>query len=157
MFDLFISLSLVSFEQITYRNSILHNSRPLLVQQNNIQLGSIEGNIIYPSDYIPAHKICAEEISNKQSYCIELPQNQNTYSLSVPQGTYRVYALACSQQYSSNTVCQDTYMERQAFYTDHSVCGFTYECSQATTGQPIPVQIEPDTKVKEINPDWYSY
>ena len=154
--DLFISLSL-SFERIFYSSSILDNPPPLLLSQNNTQSGFIEGNIIYPSDYIPAHKICAEEISNQQSYCIELPQNQNTYSLSVPQGTYRVYALACSQQYSSNTVCQDAYMERQAFYTDHSVCGFTYECSQVTTGQPIPIKIEPNAKVIKINPDWYSY
>ena len=118
--------------------------------------GMVSGKLIYPSDYIPALKICAEDISTKKNYCIETKQNQLNYQIQLPPSIYYVYALECSKSYGNNTFCKDGYLERRAYYTDGSVCGFTNQCSQIVTGNPLPVKVKPGDNISGIIPDWYS-
>jgi hypothetical protein len=131
----------------------------LLLSQSlaNSDYGTIRGELSFPSDYMPAQKVCAEDIFTKKSYCTETRQEQRSYQLQLPPGVYYVFAVACKESYEKDIVCQDGYREKRAYYTDHVICGITYECEQVTTGNPIPVKVEPGENLSEINPqDWYS-
>ncbi|NJQ98328.1 MAG: hypothetical protein HC784_13475 [Hydrococcus sp. CSU_1_8] len=88
---------------------------------------------------------------------METRQEQRSYQLQLPPKTYFVFALACSESYEKDIVCQDEYLEKRAYYTDHVICGFTAECGQITTGTPIPVKVEPGANILKIDPqNWYS-
>lgn len=133
-------------------------STTLLVQSTSTnESGIVEGQLIYPSDYTPAQKICAEELLTNQSYCTETEQNQTSYQIQLPPGVYYVYALRCTETYASNTVCQNGYLEKKAYYTNLSVCGFSYQCSQIVSGDRIPIKVKPGDNFSDIIPDWYSY
>lgn len=134
------------------------SAQPIIISQSstNSEYGIIQGELIYPSDYIPAQKVCAEEIFNKKSYCTETRQQQQSYQLQLPPGVYHVFSIACGETYAENIVCQDEYIEQRAYYNDTVMCGLTYDCEQVTTGNPVPVKVESGKTLSEINPqDWY--
>jgi len=58
--------------------------------------GRIEGELSYPSDYIPKDMVvCAEEVSSGKLHCNSKKKAGKTvvsYTLDVPAGRYRVYA-----------------------------------------------------------------
>jgi len=135
------------------------SAQPTILSQSstNSEYATIQGELTYPSDYTPAQKVCAEDIFTKKSYCTRTRQEQRSYKLQLPPGVYHVFALACSESYGEYIVCQDGYREKRAYYTDHVICGITAECGEVTTGNPIPVKVEPGENLSEINPqDWYS-
>ena len=148
-----------TYTTYTYTTSGLAKDKPeilKLLKNAQKKYGTVSGKLIYPSDYIPALKICAEDISTKKKYCIETKQNQLNYQIQLPPSIYYVYALECSKSYGNNTFCKDGYLERRAYYTDGSVCGFTNQCSQIVTGNPLPVKVKPGDNISGIIPDWYS-
>lgn len=119
--------------------------------------GTIQGELIYPSDVLPAQKVCAEDILVEKSYCTETRQNQESYRLQLPSGVYRVFAVACKvKSYEEDILCQDGYSDKRAYYTDFAICGITAECEEATSGYPIPFRVKPGNNLLDINPqDWY--
>lgn len=104
--------------------------------------GRIEGSLSYPSDYIPALKVCAKNIRNSTLSCIQTKKDQKQYRIEVPPGTYHVYATV--------TIAgqKDT-----AYYSRAVTCGLRYGCNDH---RPIAVTVRASQVVKNINPqDWY--
>lgn len=134
-------------------NTTLHaDARP-----NNS--GTIQGTLIYPSDFIPAQKVCAVNIQTKKMLCVETKQDQKTYSLEVPTGTYNVFAVACQESYRTEKTCSDGYGTKRAYYNENIRCGLTYECSKKPGSQrPIPVKVNAGKVLQNVNPqDWYPH
>ena len=107
------------------------------------RFGRIEGTLSYPSDYIPALRVCAKNISNNSQRCIQIKKNQKQYKIEVPAGTYHVSASVTIAGQS------DT-----AYYSRAVTCGLRYECKDH---RPIPVTVKSGQVIKGINPqDWYN-
>ncbi|HAJ62682.1 MAG TPA: hypothetical protein DCP31_28460 [Cyanobacteria bacterium UBA8543] len=104
--------------------------------------GRIEGSLSFPSNYIPALKVCAKNIRNNSLSCIQTKQNQKQYKIEVQPGTYHVYATV--------TIAgqKDT-----AYYSRAVTCGLRYGCNDH---RPIAVTVRAGQVAKGINPqDWY--
>jgi len=112
-------------------------------------LGKIEGDFIFPSEFIPnTMKACAEDISTEEVICSKtlvetgLP---NTFSFYVPAGTYYVYA-------QSGLGGQE---EVKAYYSEFVTCGLLASC---TSHEKIPVEVSSGETVSDIKPhDWYNF
>lgn len=52
----------------------------------------IQGNVGYPSEFVPAMKICAVHTTSSKETCINKSENQQSYKVAVDPGSYRVYA-----------------------------------------------------------------
>jgi len=106
--------------------------------------GTITGEVNYPSSGIPADmEICADKIENVETYCTytktDAPDGLQSYTLPVPAGSYKVYARLGS------TI---------AYYSEFVTCGLNASC---TSHEPIVVNVEVGTTVKNVNPqDWYN-
>lgn len=108
--------------------------------------GTIEGEISYPSDYIPPDmQICAEDIATKQLACTSRKTRagkQMRYSMSLPAGEYFVFAQT-----------KDSPGQR-AYYSEFVVCGLNAACK---SHKPIAVAVAPGVARKQIDPqDWYA-
>ncbi len=122
----------------------------------NNYYGYIEGSLGYPSDYIPAMSICAQNINTKEEFCtyqlIEGPQYTYSigYLLQVPAGTYNVYAQLIDEDTGSWLV--DPY---KAYYSDYVVCDANiFDC---TSHKPIDIIIEANYTTSKVDPqDWYA-
>jgi hypothetical protein len=110
------------------------------------QTGTIEGEISYPSDYIPPDiQVCAEGIATKQLVCTSHKTRagkQMRYSLSLPAGEYFVFAQT-----------KDSPGQR-AYYSEFVVCGLNAACK---SHKPIAVAVAPGVVRRQIDPqDWYA-
>ncbi|HEV7260741.1 MAG TPA: Ivy family c-type lysozyme inhibitor [Bosea sp. (in: a-proteobacteria)] len=108
--------------------------------------GSVEGELSYPSDYIPADmQICGEEIGTKRLTCTSRKINQRNrtrYVLSLPPGEYHIFAQT-----------KDAPGQR-AYYSEFVTCGLDAACK---SHKPIAVALPPGMARKGINPqDWYA-
>ncbi|MDP3406784.1 Ivy family c-type lysozyme inhibitor [Bosea sp. (in: a-proteobacteria)] len=108
--------------------------------------GTIEGELSYPSDYIPPDmQICAEDIATKQLTCSSRKTRagkQMRYSMSLPPGEYFVFAQT-----------KDSPGQR-AYYSEFVVCGLNAACK---SHKPIAVAVAPGVARKQIDPqDWYA-
>lgn len=108
--------------------------------------GMIEGELSYPSDYIPPDmQVCAEEIDSKRLTCSARKTRrgkQMRYSVSLPPGEYFVFAQT-----------KDSPGQR-AYYSEFVVCGLNAACK---SHKPIAVAIAPGVVRKQIDPqDWYA-
>ncbi len=57
--------------------------------------GYIEGQLSYPSDYIPRQVVCAKNIKNEKKYCTDENVEEvdgKSFRLKLPVGEYYVYA-----------------------------------------------------------------
>ena len=118
--------------------------------------GIIQGELSFPSDFLPGQKVCAKNLDTQKVSCIETRQSQQRYSLEVNSGRYVVYAQACNQSYRTDVVCRDGYLPRKAFYNAYVRCGMTAQCVRAGY-RTVPFQVTPGEVVSNINPqDWYS-
>lgn len=81
--------------------------------------GAITGAVGYPSEFIPALYIYAENLDNGQWFRISHPMNTTAYRMDLPAGTYIVYAYG-----------QD--FDAVAGYTQATVCGLTVDCNDHT-------------------------
>lgn len=104
--------------------------------------GVIEGRLSFPSDFIPADmRICAEDAATKQLFCNARKRGAR-YTLSVPEGTYRVYA----------TTREVPGMK--AFYSEFVTCGIQAHCR---SHRPIEVRVRAGETRRGIDPgDWYA-
>ena len=108
--------------------------------------GAIEGELSYPSDYIPADlQVCAEETESKRLTCSARKirrGNQARYTMSLPPGLYFVFAQT-----------KDSPGQR-AYYSEFVVCGLNAACK---SHKPIAVSVTSGAARKGINPqDWYA-
>jgi hypothetical protein len=128
---------------------------PALSQSAN---STIKGTVIYPGDYLPAQKVCAENRQTNQLFCTETKQSQQDFSILVKSGSYVVFAIECTKTYRRNIVCRDGYLPRRAYYNVHVRCGLTFQCAQKhKKNPPIVIRIAAGQTVANIKPhDWYS-
>ncbi|MEY2978271.1 MAG: hypothetical protein ACO31I_04250 [Prochlorotrichaceae cyanobacterium] len=133
---------------------------------------TLEGTVIFPSDTLPAQRICAEAIATDSQaaptsqasqtpiICTETAEGEEEFTLAVPPGTYEVFAQRCQQSYEDRQFCSDGYVDERAYYNEYVACGITYECSlkiSQQTNLPIPIQVESGQTIPNISPhDWYT-
>lgn len=118
--------------------------------------GYIEGSLGYPSDYIPAMSICAQNINTQEEFCtyelIGGPQYTYDigYLLQVPAGTYNVYAQLVDRD--TGSWLTDPY---KAYYSDYVICDANiFDC---TSHKPIDIIIEAGYTTSQVDPqDWYA-
>ncbi len=108
--------------------------------------GTVEGELSYPSDYIPPDmQVCGEEVGSKRLTCSSRKTRQRggmRYVLSLPPGEYLVFAQT-----------KDAPGQR-AYYSEFVVCGLDAACK---SHKPIAVAVPPGTARKGIDPqDWYA-
>ena len=120
--------------------------------------GTIQGELIYPSNVILAQRVCARHVETAQETCVETSQNQARYSLAVQSGIYQVFATACKRSYEREQKCVDGYGDQHAYYNAFVQCGLTYQCLQQTTdNSPILIKVDSGMTIEGVNPhDWYS-
>ena len=113
------------------------------------QLGTITGKLSYPSDYIPTDiMVCAEAIDAiGVGTCVSPIADGtvgagNTYTMTVPPGTYHVYAHTRDLA------------NRNAYYSEAVECGLAVSCTDHT---PIDVEVEAGETITNVDPgDWYA-
>lgn len=114
-----------------------------------LEVGTIEGNLTYPSEVIPDLTICAEEISNPANqYCTKELISDTKYSsgrgykLDVAPGKYYVYSYFSDPTY-------------KAYYSEFVTCGMDVSCPSHAK---IVVTVNDGDHLTNINPnDWYNY
>ncbi|MEA3323023.1 MAG: hypothetical protein U9Q12_02270, partial [Patescibacteria group bacterium] len=115
----------------------------------NEYYGYIEGSLGYPSDYIPAMGICAENKDTKEEFCTYklIGDSKYTYDigyiLQVPAGTYNVYAHLVDEE--TGSWLGDPY---KAYYSDYVICDADiFEC---TSHRPIDVIVDTNQTTSKI-------
>lgn len=113
--------------------------------------------MIFPSDVLPAQKVCAVNVQTKQTICTETKQSQVNFSIQVQAGTYHVFANACNGYYEKDKLCSDGYGKESAYYDTKVKCGLTAQCDQTIrVNSPIPVRVNSNEIVEGIKPhNWY--
>lgn len=122
------------------------------------QNATLQGTVIYPSEFLPAQKVCAKNVQTTKLFCFETKQSQTDFSISVKAGTYEIFARECTKSYQTNIVCRDSYRPQRAYYNEHAKCGITAECAKKfKRNRPILVRIRSGQTIANIKPhDWYS-
>jgi hypothetical protein len=112
------------------------------VQNTPVQLGSIAGNLNYPSNFIPSQIVVAFAVNSQSYYYVITNENQNTYQIdNLPAGNYYVV-----------TYTQDGTLS--AGYSQAVVCGLLAECTDHSL---IAVPVTSGQVTNNINPqDWYA-
>jgi hypothetical protein len=113
--------------------------------------GIISGNIGYPAGSSPAQTVCAVGVSSGVKYCADQPGgNTLAYSLSVPAGTYYVYA-------SLKTAQGDFTTSYKAYYNQYVKCQTEGNCAPGLHTQYVPVTVKAGGTVTGVDPtDWYA-
>lgn len=117
--------------------------------------GSISGTVTFPSEGIPAQRVCAVSVDGKDAdaVCVEtedLPTTAATFSIrKLSPGDYYVYA----QLLDPSAIGSDISTSFKAYYNEFVRCGMKYECKD-TTRTVVSVRAGEDTP--DIKPyDWY--
>lgn len=114
--------------------------------------GFIEGTTLYPSEFVPAQRVCAVQTDEKAEFCDAAPEGTGpdlpTFRLEVPPGDYYVYALV------ENPGELNLESSSRAFWTEFVVCGLQASCP---SHEPIVVKVRSGETVTDIRPhDWYN-
>lgn len=116
--------------------------------------GTITGTIGYPAGSAPAQIICAVKTTDATAKtCVNNAGGNGAtlaYSISVPAGSYYVYASLQSAQGSFTT-------DYKAYYNKYVTCGMAASCAASLHKDNIVVTVKGIATVKDINPtDWYA-
>ena len=104
--------------------------------------GSISGKLSYPSEGIPAQRVCAVDLKDDKEYCQQTTMGTETYVISAPAGDYMVYAALDGDATG-----------KRAYYSEFVLCGLKAECKDHS---PVKVSVEAG-KAAEAHPqDWYA-
>lgn len=118
-------------------------------EQSSLKTGTIKGTASYPSERLPEdEEVCAQPVNDPSAepICINVGKQQTiNYVLTVPEGTYYVYA---------KTAQLSGY---KAYYNEFVTCGLSADCSESTHLQQIPVNVTAGAVVENVDPgDWYA-
>jgi hypothetical protein len=139
--------------------SIGHTTLPSIAQSDRQpQNATLKGTVIYPSDYLPPQKVCAENVQTKQLFCSETRENQSEFSISVKAGTYEIFARECNTKSPAGGKCGGIYSLKRIYYNEFAKCDITAECRKKfKKNRPILVRIRSGQTITNIKPhDWYS-
>ena len=115
--------------------------------------GTIQGSTSYPSEFNPAQQVCAQLVgSSRTPTCASVPEQNGmvvpTFSLTVPAGTYHVYAQL------TNPADMGLESSGKAYWSAFVKCGLAATCKDHT---PLDVVVGDGQTVSGINPqDWYT-
>jgi hypothetical protein len=132
---------------------------PIVPTQAQSTDSIIKGTVNYPSDMLPAQKVCAENQQSKQLFCTETKQSQENFSIPVPAGSYVVFSTPCKETYRQNVICRDGYISRlRGYYTAYAKCGATVQCARKHKKNPrLVIRIIAGKTIANIKPhDWYT-
>lgn len=124
-----------------------------------LNYGTIEGKLMYPSEYIPAEMIvCVQNNSKDKTVCsnsktkgykFDLNHKAATYSVKLPVGKYFVFAAFPYGKSPTNS-----YEGYEAFYNEFVKCGLSVECK---SHEKIEIEVKENETISEITPgDWYN-
>lgn len=120
--------------------------------------GVISGSLSYPSDFIPAQGICAISKDKMEEYCTyemleeDSYKNGYGYKISVPPGSYNVFAYEVTEANSEKGYQEGDYL---SYYSKFVTCDYKTTC---TSHRAILVAVEPNEDVTGIDPgDWYNF
>lgn len=118
--------------------------------------GKIEGSLGYPSEYIPAMGVCANNVKTKESFCTYkmIEDAKFTYGIGyeieVPKGTYTVFA----QLVDPEAMGADYEKDYKAYYSKFVTCGMSVDCD---SHKALEVKVKGGESIAEIDPqDWYN-
>jgi len=130
--------------QATPEPLVHYTPAPLIIASPSPQ-GTIQGQLSFPSEFLPKQRICAVDVNTTTELCTETYEG-NTYTLSVPAGTYHVYAMVLPTP--------DTPSIGKAYYSEFVTCGLLATCP---SHEPINVTVEAGETTTNVNPgDWYN-
>lgn len=110
-------------------------------------LGSISGQLAYPSEFLPPQRVVAFDVVDMDTYYVTEVQSGSTFSLEVPPGSYYVLA------YVINPSQAGTPPDYYAAYSRAVLCGLQAGCDDHSL---VPVEVRPGERVMDVNPiDWY--
>lgn len=117
--------------------------------------GTITGALSYPTDAgLPKMIVCAEAVDAGSIHCTDrrIPHRRSgkmTYKLTVPAGTYYVFATLVNGEEPADDV-----RGYKAYYSEFVTCGLSVNCPSHT---PIKVTLRAGQTVARIDPgDWYA-
>ena len=111
------------------------------------QLGTITGQVAYPSEFIPPQRVVAFDNNDPTIFFSIDLQSGGSYSLEVPAGTYSVLA------YLIDPVSLGATPGLGAAYSEAVLCGLQYGCDDHSL---VPVAVSAGQTVTDIDPvDWY--
>lgn len=109
--------------------------------------GFIKGALGYPSEYIPAMKVYAQNLNTGITYSVATSINQLQYQLEVPAGSYYVYAMVVDAEGTS-------FENYRAYYSEFVTCGMSVDCD---SHDPLTVTVTAGESETNIDPiDWYN-
>lgn len=116
--------------------------------------GIISGKVGYPSESAPPQMICALSTTNASAkFCADHPGGNGsalTYQLSVPAGSYTVYA-------SLKAPMGDFKTTYKAYYDKFVTCGTKSDCAMGLHSQNEVVTVAAGGTVTGVDPtDWYA-
>ena len=115
--------------------------------------GTIEGTTMYPSEFNPSQRVCAQSVTDPTyERCTDAPEQSGPdaprFSIKVAPGTYHVYAFLRNP--SDLGLTEST----RAYYTEFVTCGLLASCPSHAR---IEVVVGSGQTVVDIRPhDWYS-
>jgi cytoskeletal protein RodZ len=118
-------------------------------EQSSPKTGTIKGQASYPSEQLPEdEEVCAQPVNEPSAkpICINVGKQQTIkYELTVPEGTYYVYAKT------------EKLSGYKAYYNEFVKCGLSVDCPESTHLQQIPVKVTAGAVVENVDPgDWYA-
>ena len=110
-------------------------------------LGTITGQIAYPSEFLPPQRVVAFNIEDDENYFVTEVQSGSTFTLEVPPGNYYVLA------YVINPSQVGTPPDYYAAYSQAVVCGLEAACDDHSL---VAVEVQTGENITGIDPiDWY--
>lgn len=111
------------------------------------EMGTITGQVAYPSEFIPPQRVVAFDAADPEIYYSVELQSGGSYSLEVPAGTYVVLA------YLIDPAALGATPGLGAAYSEAVLCGLQYGCDDHSL---VPVPVSGGQTVADIDPvDWY--
>lgn len=105
-------------------------------------VGTVAGTLAYPSETIPAQRICALNLADDKEYCQQVTDGTENFAVPAPEGEYWVYAALV-----------DDVTGKRAYWSEFARCGLKAECKDHT---PVTVKVEKG-KIAQAHPyDWYA-
>jgi hypothetical protein len=132
-------------------------------------LGTIEGLICYPSEFVPPMDLFFEEVNTQSLEQFSHPGGTTDYSVEVPPGTYIAYAWRPPDYLIGGAYTQAVPCGLSVNCTDHSLIQFQVQAGQTTTGidicdyygnpgfVPLPAGVIPPTPTATSAPEIQPY
>ena len=127
-----------------------------------VNLGSVSGYLIYPSDFIPGQNVCAKEQKTSQEFCVSTNDGQETYKINnLPKGIYQVYVKSLNSSNDKKS------LENLVYYNQYVAdCMMKDYNTPICLGEATPasyhtniynLEVREGVNLQNINPwDWYS-